>query len=149
MFLIFSIFIILIYPIFRFLLIRSLNSMGPPTLTLTDFHIFFLILYTCNHLLKSCNKKIKWARPMGPIFGSHFPSKFCSTTTPVHKNGLPEIICRFRGFLGFPVNGPNRAGPALGSTRARGKGDSSLHKLLQMSSNSTTSDKYDQKRVAA
>ena len=31
-----------------------------------------------------------------------------------------------------PGNGPNRAGPALGSTRAGGKDDSSLYKLLQI-----------------
>ncbi len=48
------------------------------------------------------------------------------------KNGLPEFIRGFRGFRGFPGNGPNRAGPALGSTRARGKDDGSLHKLLQI-----------------
>ena len=32
---------------------------------------------------------------------------------------------------GFPRNGPGRAGPALGPTRARGKDDGSLHKLPQ------------------
>ena len=45
------------------------------------------------------------------------------------KNGLSEFI---PGFRGFPGNGPNRAGPALGSTRAGGKDEGSLHKLPQM-----------------
>ena len=44
------------------------------------------------------------------------------------KNGLPEFIRGFRGFLGFPGNGPNRAGPAPGSTRAGGKDGGSLYK---------------------
>ena len=68
------------------------------------------------------------AGPIGPGLGSHFPSKCRSTTTPVNKKSLPEFI---RGFGGFPGHGPNQAGPALGFTRARGKDDGGLHKLLK------------------
>ena len=35
------------------------------------------------------------------------------------------------GFPGFRQSGPSRAGQALGSTRAGGKDDGSLHKLPQ------------------
>ena len=41
-----------------------------------------------------------------------------------------DLAGSIRGFRG---NGPNRAGPGLGSTRAGGQDDGSLHKLSQIS----------------
>ena len=45
---------------------------------------------------------------------------------------IPELIRGFPGIRGFPRNGPSRAGQALGSTRAGGQDDGSLHKLPQI-----------------
>ena len=70
-------------------------------------------------------------------YNYYFPSKCVPSTAPVHKKWPPELIRgfqgfpRFPGFWGFPGTGPNWAGPALGSTRTRGKDDGSLHKLPQ------------------
>ena len=47
---------------------------------------------------------------------------------PLHKYGLSELI---RVIHVTPGDGPNRAGPDLGSTHAGGKDDGSLHQLPQ------------------
>ena len=57
------------------------------------------------------------------------PSKSGPSPRPAHRIQPPGIHAR------IPRNGPSRAGPALGSTRARGKDDSSLQKLPQKKGN--------------
>ena len=73
--------------------------------------------------------------PCGRAYGLNFWSPLSEQMLFTHdacsQKQLPEFIRGFRGFPGFLENGPNRAGSALGSTRAGGKDDSSLHKLPQ------------------
>ena len=122
--------------------VRFLNSLGPPGSILTHFHGFSMIIDPCRQLFNIFQKATRmgpWARPMGQVHGSGllaqcwdpiFRANVVLQPRLCTKNRLPEFIPGFRGIPGFPGNNPNRAGLALGSARAGGKDDCSLHKLL-------------------
>ena len=84
-----------------------------------------------------------WVRaPMGLGPWAHGPIgirlQFWVPTFRVNVAEPPRLLTKYNlselipGFHGFCENGPNWAGPTLGSTRAGGKDDDSLHKLPQI-----------------
>ena len=78
----------------------------------------------------------QWAThaPPGPVVQFLDPTFRVNVAEPRSlrtKYSLSELINVIAVINVIPGNGPNRAGPELGSTRTGGQDDGSLHKLPQ------------------